>query len=160
MPHMTLVMGCVEEIGLGKIERIMGSFIEAMAILDLEIYGVDTEKIRGDITVSSLGIQKIDEIQKLHENVGNELKGFFSGGASREMFYNPPGVSMEEFSYIDKFFEVAGGEKFYPHITIGLGEMQDRSVKFPIMFRAEKIAICHLGDYYTCRKVLWYKNLR
>lgn len=158
MPHMTLAMGCIEERDLGEIEKILDRVSGGVIIPKLEIYGIDTEKIRGDITVSSLGINKITEIQELHEKISREFKEIFSGEATREMFCGS--VSMEEFSYIDDFSEIASFQKFYPHITIGLGEIQNPPISFPIKFRPAKIAICHLGDYYTCRKILWDKDLK
>ncbi len=155
MPHSSLNMGCVEESELPKLIEILSGIGKHFSSLDLEFYGIDTEKIRVDTIVSSLGIKKGEELRTFHEEVMNKLKAIFSRDASREMFFSPPPVSLEEFSYINKFYEMAAFEKFYPHVTLGLGEIRDSKIKFPIKFKASTLAVCHLGDYYTCRKILW-----
>ncbi len=159
MPHMTLLMGCVEEGDLMEMGKMGEEISNNISLLELGIYGVDEEIIRKNTLVSSLGIRKIPEIQNFHEKVLREFQNFFRGSASREMFYNPLKVSMEEFSYIDQFPQVAGLAKFYPHFTLGLGKIVKSGVNFPIEFKPARLAICHLGDYYTCRKILWSKEL-
>jgi len=39
-----------------------------------------------------------------------------------------------------------------PHISVGYGEIT--GLPSPIEFRATQLALCHLGNHCTCRKVL------
>ena len=43
-------------------------------------------------------------------------------------------------------------ENCLPHITIGYGELSH--FLFPEEFTASKLALCHLGNHCTCRRVL------
>ncbi len=68
------------------------------------------------------------------------------------MVLSPPMASESTLAWIKNYSEKSSFEKFFPHITIGYGEINDYS--FPIKFTASKLALCHLGNHCTCRKIL------
>ncbi len=45
---------------------------------------------------------------------------------------------------------------------IGIGEVENEicGIEFPIQFTASKLALCHLGNYCTCRKILSLHDLK
>ncbi len=45
------------------------------------------------------------------------------------------------------------GDKESPHITLGYGQAKP-PFSFPVAFAAARLALCHLGNHCTCRKVL------
>jgi len=57
--------------------------------------------------------------------------------------------------WIKNYPKESSFENFFPHITIGIGEVEGEisGIKFPIKFNASKLALCHLGNYCTFRKI-------
>jgi hypothetical protein len=68
------------------------------------------------------------------------------------MVYSPPAVNELTLFWINGYFKNSSFENFKPHITTGFGKID--SVVLPIYFNASKLAICHLGNFCTCRKIL------
>jgi hypothetical protein len=62
-------------------------------------------------------------------------------------------------AWIKSYPEKSSFERFSPHITIGYGEINDYS--FPpqgvlrtMKFAVSRLALCHLGNHCTCRRIL------
>lgn len=71
------------------------------------------------------------------------------------MIYALPNQQVEEVTmyWIKNYPKESSFEKFSPHITIGFGEVEGETcgIKFPLRFSVSKLALCHLGNYCTCR---------
>jgi len=80
------------------------------------------------------------------------MSPYFSYDITADMVLSPPRVEESTLLWIRNYPEKASYEKFLPHITIGYGRIGDFS--FPSRFTAYKLALCHLGNDCTCRKVL------
>jgi hypothetical protein len=82
------------------------------------------------------------------------------------MVLSPPMASESTLAWIKNYPEKSSFEKFFPHITIGYGEINDYSFGFPqggvppIEFAVSKLALCHLGNHCTCRKILASAELK
>jgi hypothetical protein len=62
-------------------------------------------------------------------------------------------VAETTLDWIRTYPRKAGYERFDPHITIGYGQGPS-DLSLPIPFTASQLALCHLGNHCTCRKVL------
>ena len=64
--------------------------------------------------------------------------------------------------WIRNYSKESSLDKFSPHITIGIGEVESetRGLAYPIKFNTSKLALCHLGNYCTCRKVISLHDLK
>jgi hypothetical protein len=80
------------------------------------------------------------------------LAPYFNYDVTADMVLSPPGASESTLAWIKSYSEKSSFEKFFPHITIGYGEINDYS--FPIEFSVSKLALCHLGNHCTCRRIL------
>jgi hypothetical protein len=69
-----------------------------------------------------------------------------------EMVLNPPMPGESTLLWIKNYPQKSAFENFFPHITIGYGQLDDSP--FTAEFTASKLALCHLGNHCTCRKVL------
>jgi hypothetical protein len=71
------------------------------------------------------------------------------------MFYAEPGEAIRDstMAYVKDFRERFGGAHFDPHVTLGFGESASRQE--PFEFEANRLAICHVGNFNTCRRVLY-----
>lgn len=147
LPHITLAMGCMNEDDLGKVNEILAGIAGSFPPLSLK-------------TVSSKGgkawikIEKTRDIEVLHEIVMIRLSSFFSYKAARDMVFEEEGEEVNDLTldYIKKFFTDSSFENYAPHITVGKGDMDVEVETFD--FVSAELALCHLGNYCTCRKVL------
>ncbi len=69
------------------------------------------------------------------------------------MIYGDQDVAASTLAWIRHYREKAAFAAFFPHITIGYGQVQE-PMTFPMPFVASQLAVCHLGNHCTCRNVL------
>jgi hypothetical protein len=112
---------------------------------------------RGE-TTSLLDVDRTEELQALHEQVMQEMMPFFRYEVSEAMIHDE-GVSGTTLDWIQTYPQKAAYEHFRPHITIGCGQAP-AGLSFPISFRVTRLALCHLGNHCTCRRVLVAIDLR
>lgn len=111
------------------------------------------------INWAEISVSNIKELSDIRKAVVGKLKPFLASEVAGEMFYFSGNSSRETTPWFHGF---PNAKDFFPHIATGYGEGIEikADVKFPIKFRASTLAICHLGDHYTCRKILWSEKLR
>lgn len=152
LPHISLCMGVAQEEDLGKIEEIVNEIIKEFSPLSLFIENIDGKHKR-------LSIYKGNEIKKLQENIMIKTSPYLSYNATEEMFYSPPTIEEKTLIWTNNFRENNGIGKFRPHIQLATASvMEDKELS--INFTASQIALCHLGNYCTCRKVLYTRDLK
>ncbi|MFH1565285.1 MAG: hypothetical protein ABIC82_05600 [bacterium] len=97
----------------------------------------------------------------MQKNIMKNLFPFFSYEIDLNMFYKNSDKKINEVSknwvqnYYKKYYDPT---KYHPHISLKCSRAE--YYKFPIKFKASKLALCHLGDYCTCRKILHLENLK
>ena len=157
LPHISLNMGVAEEADIEKIKNQLENL--ELKPLRLEIVEMRSSIHKSGRTCLTLAVKHSPELQKLHEEVMHRLKGLVIHGYAGddvtllESKENYP-VTKE---WVKNYGIRDAYEHFYPHITIGFDELIE--VKLPVTFTASTLALCHLGNYCTCRKVLWKKTL-
>ena len=152
LPHISLAMGCIDERDIKPIERVLRQVAEESPLGDLTVVGIHTSiNARGE-TVSAFEIEKTKELQALHEKVMKKLTPYFSYDVTDEMIYGSEQVAESALLWIKNYAQKASFANFFPHITIGYGEIESGS--HVMSFAASKLALCHLGNHCTCRKIL------
>ncbi|MFZ5391005.1 MAG: hypothetical protein ACOZAJ_01895, partial [Patescibacteria group bacterium] len=81
-----------------------------------------------------------------------ELDPYLSYKAGISDCLVPPEVNEKTLYWINNYKIKSSFNNFYPHITLGISKLQDKEVD--INFIASRLAIGHLGNYCTCRKIL------
>jgi glycosyltransferase domain-containing protein len=162
-PHISLAMGCIKRDDIPEIDTILKDIIENFSPITLTISDIHIGVIPTGEKVSGFGIEKTKDLQLLHETVMNKLSPYFTYDVSLDMIYALPNQQAEETTthWIKNYPKEASFEKFFPHITIGIGEVEGEAcgVKFPIKFSVSKLALCHLGNYCTCGKIVLLHGL-
>jgi 2'-5' RNA ligase len=160
LPHISLVMGCIEDGDIGAAGKILEEVAEQNPMGKLKVIGVHvTENASGE-KVSAFNVERTPQLQAIHERVSQELARYFSWDVTEYMIYGDdevvstgsPRVAETTLLWIKNYREKSSFEKFSPHITIGYGQAQ--ALARPIEFRAARLALCHLGNHCTCRNVL------
>ncbi len=152
LPHISLAMGCINQRQTEDIEVIIQKITEEYSIGFLHIIDVHTNTNASGEKVSVLQIENTDQLQSLHEHVMITMKQYFSYDVTADMVLCDETVSESTLLWIKNYPIESSYEKFFPHITLGYGEIELESL--PIKFNVSKIALCHMGNHCTCRKVL------
>lgn len=160
LPHISLAMGCIEDSDIGAAGEILEKIAEQNPMGKLKVIGVQvTENAKGE-KVSAFEVERISRLQAIHERVSQGLARYFSWDVIEDMICgsdevdsaSSPRVAETTLLWIKNYREKSSFEKFSPHITIGYGQAE--ALARPIEFRASQLALCHLGNHCTCRKVL------
>lgn len=152
LPHISLAMGCIDQEDIATIGELLQGLSQEITVSRLNIVGILTlTNSRGEKT-SLLEVGKTDELQALHERVMKETEPFFSRGVTDAMICDDV-VAPTTLEWIRDYPQKASFERFRPHITIGYGQVEP-GLSFPIGFRVTRLALCHLGNHCTCRKIL------
>jgi hypothetical protein len=131
-------MGCIKKDSIPEID----------SILKKENFSIPLRvtKISSIQNFSVFEIEATREIQALHERIMRKLSPFLHYKVTPDMFASP--VNDFTINYVKNYY----ANKFYPHITLGFGEVKERIV--PFSFYPSKLVLCHLGNYCTCREVI------
>ena len=149
LPHISLCMGVLEEENLPKIEEIINEISKQFSKLFLTIDKISSKHV-------CFEIKNNETLQKLHEEIMTKLSSYLSYDATTDMCFFPPPVIEKTLTWINNYRNTSF-EKFYPHITLGISKVKDKELN--IEFIASKLAVCHLGNYCTCRKVIISSDL-
>jgi len=152
LPHVSLAMGCIDEQDITDIEKILQTIADKYPPGQLSVIGVNIATNSVGEKVSAFELEKTKKLQLLHEEVMRRIAPYFSYNVTAEMVLSPPTAGKSTLLWIKNYPEKSAFENFFPHITIGYGQTDDFS--FPAKFSASKLALCHLGNHCTCRKLL------
>ena len=152
LPHVSLAMGCIEETDSPGIKNILQRISANHSPGTLYIEDIQTEKNAKNEKVTVLLLKKTKQLQSLHEVVMRELTPYFSYDVSADMVLSPPVAGESTLLWIRNYPEKSSFEKFSPHITLGYGHIEHFTIDPE--FTASKLALCHLGNHCTCRKIL------
>jgi 2'-5' RNA ligase len=152
LPHISLAMGSADEKDITSIERILQSSAKEYSLGDLTVSGLRSSGNAAGEKVSVFEVRKTEELQSLNEAVMDKLAPYLSSNVTADMVYGDEDVAETTLLWIKNYREKASFDKFYPHITIGYGEVSNLP-SFPIKFTASRLALCHLGNHCTCKKI-------
>ena len=152
LPHISLAMGCINHSDITSIGGILRELAEKKHPRELVSVGIHVGTNAVGEKVSSLKLERTKTLQSLHEEVMRGLGPYFSHDVTAEMVISPPQACESTLRWIRDFPEKSSFQRFFPHITLGYGQVADFT--FPAEFTAQKLALCHLGNHCTCRKIL------
>ena len=148
LPHVSLFMCVIDENDIPKAEKILNDLAEQFRSLSLTIMDISSEENASTV----MTLRKTSDIQRLHEIIAESFKTISSGKADESMFLDDALKWQGSVEWVNNFLENESFDNYKPHITLGRGNPD--KVDLPIQFKASKLALCHLGDFCTCRKVL------
>ncbi|MEK6756422.1 MAG: 2'-5' RNA ligase family protein [Bacteroidota bacterium] len=152
LPHISLAMGCIEETDIANIEKTLRAVARNHPPGPLSVVGIRIETNAARRKVSVFEVGKTEPLQSLHEAVMRELAPYFSYHVTADMVLSERVADELTLCWIRDYPEKSSFENFFPHITVGYGQIT--GLPSPIKFRAAQLALCHLGNHCTCRKVL------
>jgi len=152
LPHLSLAMGCIEEQDVDAIRKTLERLAGEVPAGQLTATGICISTTARGQTISLLKIEKTQELQVFHERVMEAMKGFFRYDVAEAVFYDDVVADTTQ-DWVRDYPRQAAYEQFSPHITLGYGQAKPE-FSFPVAFTAARLALCHLGNHGTCRKIL------
>ena len=149
LPHITLMQAVVKKSDLEKAEIKLKAIANSFKPLKLSANIVKTPAF-------TLEIQKTLQLNNLHVTVMDEFKDLVSYVARADQFYDEI-VNDGAVVWVKNFLVNSAYDKYHPHITFTTSEPAD--LEESMEFTANRRAICHLGSYGTCRKILFETKL-
>ncbi len=160
IPHISLGIGSVEKKAIPKIKEILQKIAQQFSPLNLELYRLYYHVSKTDgKKVYGLKVRETAVLQRLHKLVMRKLGPFFSYNTTIEMVYRDPGEIIKKLSStFTKYKEHYSFENYNPHITLLCHEAKCKQL--PVRFVSSKLALYHLGNHCTCRKILFSAPIR
>ncbi|MEA2033978.1 MAG: hypothetical protein U9N40_00570 [Euryarchaeota archaeon] len=158
IPHISLSMGCIRFSDMKELALLTEKIAQKYLPIDLPVKGVATVTTSSGERVSGIDIIRTPALLALHKEIMNLVSDYAVSEVLPEMIYLDSGEEISDFTlnYIDNFASQSSYDYYSPHITLGYGEVKKAGecIKVPDSFRSFNIALCHLGNHCTCRKVL------
>ncbi|MCF6348049.1 MAG: hypothetical protein L3J20_07100 [Flavobacteriaceae bacterium] len=156
-PHISLCMGSVNKIEIPQIIKSINEISNNFTQFDLE-GKLNVQTVSTCEKLSWLEIINKDKIQKIHESVMKTIWKHLSYDIENYMLVNPHEIEEKTISWIKQYSNLYKNPLlFRPHITVGIGD----TVKYNRIFKfsSSKIAIFQLGNYCTCKKLIYSTGL-
>ena len=159
-PHITLAMGVVNEKDIIKVDAKLKKIVRGFSPLTLQITDIFDETTPEKKKSCCFTVAMTDGLKRLHARVMKTLFPVFSYDAGLDMFYRDPDETLHE---VSKYWVENYGKKhqdpdnYHPHISLKC--RRGNYEQLPIKFVADKMVLCHLGNYCTCRAILGSFNL-
>jgi len=159
LPHLSLAMGAIKEEDLPAAADLLEEIGSLFPPIRLIFTGINAGTIATGETVSTWEVDPTAALQSLHETILNRIGPLMIHDATAEDFIDFPHVEQTSVDWVNRYPEAAAFEHFSPHITLGVGKLEPNR-SFPARGIASRLALCHLGNYCTCRRILFETALR
>lgn len=147
LPHVSLAMGAMDEADLDRLAAALEAVPPSPPLRATAVNHSPASNI------SVLTLERTAKLDEVHRAVMAACDPFFGGPVDASMIAlqgEPP--HQRSIDFIPRYGEKAAFERFDPHVTLGVGETSMDGL--PREFPPGRLAICHLGNWCTCRAVL------
>lgn len=146
LPHITLSQHFVRENELDAVFEKLDEALRGQPPVGIHVTG-------GGHGGSSLwlAVDPTTAVVGLHERIMEALRGLERPGAGTGAFFDPD-ARMKDVLWVTSYRLKSSFGAYTPHITVGHGSRPPEVE--PFTFDATKVAVCHLGRFCTCRRVL------
>jgi hypothetical protein len=149
LPHITLSQAIIEDADLEEAKIRLAEISKKFKAMDLEAKIVNEPD-------SFFRVSTRDRLLKLHEAVMKALEDLVSYDARAEFFLDDE-VRERSLGWVSNFPRDGAFDKFDPHISIAVKDrIDDENL---VNFTVDRLVICHLGNFNTCRKILFETRL-
>jgi hypothetical protein len=116
-----------------------------------------------DADIVSITVEKNEALRRMQTDLIEALRPYTAPSGGRDAFVTSPGpgdIDGQTIQYVTSFEQKQVGERFKPHITVGLADSRtaqqlQSELTAPKTFTIGAIAIYQLGNVGTARKQLW-----
>lgn len=156
LPHVTLFIGNIEKENLKNVKKEVKKISKKYKKMHLDAF-LKTKSFKEGEKLIEFKLEKTKQLENLHKELIYKFRGIVKTPATKEMLFNSNEAKGLTLKWIDDYFENSTIKKFSPHITLGTRNTDIKEFKTKI--KIDKVAICPLGRYCTCRKILFKRKL-
>lgn len=150
LPHISLVQQFTPSELLGEVFDAMHRVAVGRAPIEFRATHIRHTTIPDNIPFNGFDLAAPDSFFELQRVLIADLAQFATDGDART-FYTDPGEPIRDGSilWVRNF---RAKKDHHPHISLGVGP--EPAFTGPFAFTASRLAVCHLGNFNTCRRVL------
>jgi hypothetical protein len=152
LPHVSLAMGCLRADLLTQAREVLHTLAQRHSALHLEVPCLKLVSTASGDSIVTLDIKQTPALKWLHQDLVDSFQSLLTSDATEKDLFDSPPIEQSSVEWINQYIPKQSFEHFWPHITAGFGSPPDDFQ--PFSFRGERLAMCHLGNYCTCRKIL------
>lgn len=148
LPHVTLAQQFVPAADLPLVTADIGAVLAATARLTLT-----GERLGSSGFTTSFVLATTRPLTALHVRLMDRLAPFDMAAGGPDAFFagdEPP--RQRDVEWVTRFRTAAAYASFEPHVTLGAGSLDSPAPA--LEFEAVEVALCRLGRFCTCRRVL------
>ncbi len=162
--HITLLQRYVREKDLPAIEAAVAKVIDAEQPLALNLTAIGIEHgIWAGVAITTINVKQSAQLSRFQFMVAKAVEPFaVSGGTVAAFNTNEelPRIDREIVSYVELFVRNSSGQKYKPHVTVGVAHedfvKELEAMQFEsFSFHPAGVAIYQLGNFGTAQKMLW-----
>lgn len=164
LPHISVLQGYVPAKGLADVYGAVGKIAGKHPLVgrQLTVDGLE-HKPWNDEELTNIKIEKTPELDAFQADLVTALSPYLVEAGDRGAFITSrgdPGIDRETIEYVRTFVQKHTGNRFEPHITVGISDPETaRRVSVqeetPAKLTIASVAIYQLGNVGTARKELW-----
>ena len=148
LPHITLAQQFVHTSHLSAVNRTVGELTR-----HLSAFALETSDIGHGRPAPTWAVRPTPTLIRLHRDLMDALLRFDVGHATLASFaVNDEPPRQADLDWVTTYRAQAAYDRFDPHITLGVGAPP--ATPEPARFVATHLALCHLGRYCTCRRLI------
>lgn len=152
LPHITLTQLFARESELDEVMARVDEVVRTREPMTLRVTGGG----QGSRAVW-MEVEKTAPLVTLHERLMEALRGLERGDGGVGAFADED-ARLRDVLWVAGYRLKSSFHHFTPHIT--LGHASQPPLVEPFSFEAETVAVCHLGKFCTCRRILRQWMLR
>lgn len=159
VPHITLLQAFVKQSDLEAIwHEVRGLEVKRGLRATGFDYYADSE-----LGASGFDINLSTWLVEAHQQVAAAVAPFALPEGDESAFVTTPDeptIAEGSLNYVRAFFQAHAGDRYHPHLSLGIGqrdylESLRREAFEPFDFAVEALAMYQLGNFGTCRKLLF-----
>ncbi|MBI4426027.1 MAG: 2'-5' RNA ligase family protein [Candidatus Kerfeldbacteria bacterium] len=149
LPHITLVQQYIRSADQPAVMTAITSIANNTRPITFDITKISAETFEG-LNIFGFELSNPANFQRLQNILLAKLEPFVATG-DENGWYRDSGESIRTGSlkWVDEFRTKSS---HHPHMTLGVGPTP--VLNEPFSFTASRLAVCHLGNFNTCRKIL------
>jgi 2'-5' RNA ligase len=162
-PHITLVQRFVRAGDLDAIAGVVTRAMQSGPALPIALtatgYG---DNVWAGVGIVSYKMERAPELLELANKIESAIRPFTVSGGTADAFSKADGeqISAETVKYVEAFVPASSGQKYMPHVTLGIAHPDFAKAlatepfrKFA--FKGVNVAVYQLGNFGTAQKKLW-----
>jgi len=159
-PHITMLQRYVRAEDLEAVTTALTNLFATERPTELQLKGKELlYQIWSGVALTALAVERTPELARLQQKVSDTVAPFSASRGTSAAFIDTPSDA-DIVSYVEQFVPKSSGERYFPHVTLGVAHEDFVKQLIAAPFKAfsfgiRGVAIYQLGNFGTASKKLW-----